>query len=282
MNPPNAPLQCPACSIPLSSVSKLTTHLERHLGQKPFSCKICSRRYVLKFEANRHIKEKHPNSDVETNRVDDPGYQENPQILISCQICKGTIRNREDLRTHALKHCYVGEDEMRSKMERKMERRKRKEERRKHRAEKGKRTREKDAPKVHEAERELRSKRKQRFRDESQLRKLAKTGFHCFTCNDTLLNLGDLNLHLNEHMSLLSFRCQTCDFTCKTRIEGVKHAVNAHEETVGLWVEACEKPQELQLTCRLCAELIMTVGEFDKHARRHFAETEAETGSHHH
>jgi len=285
MLPSNAPLQCPACSIPLSSLSKLTTHLERHLGQKPFSCKICSRAYVLKFEANRHIKEKHPNCDFEANRVDDPNYQENPQIALSCQICKGTIRNREDLRVHAMKHIRAEGEEVREKMERKLERRKRKEEKRERKGEKGRRTKDghrRSAEKVPEADRELRNKRKLRILDDSQLRKLAKTTFRCLACSETLPNLGDLNLHLNEHMLLLRFHCQACDFTSPTRWEGLKHTETVHEDPTGLWIEACEEPKELKLTCKFCSEDILSVNSFDRHALEHYAEAEVEAGSHHH
>lgn len=183
-----------------------------------------------------------------------------------------------------MKHIKTDGEDVRAKMERKLERRKRKEEKRKRRAEKGQWTKDRHregAEKVPEADRELRTKRKQRLRDDSQLRKLAKTTFRCMVCTETLPNLGDLNLHLNEHMSLLSFHCQSCDFCCATRADCLRHVVTAHEETVGMWVEACPEPQELKLTCKLCSEDISSVKCFDKHAKEHYAEVEIETGSHH-
>lgn len=198
---------------------------------------------------------------MESNRYDDPNFKENPEVKISCHYCKGIIRNREDLKSHAFKHKNLAEQRQKKP--------KNKEEKLK-----------KDPPKPAEVDRELRNKRKQRFRDESQLRKLSRTMYPCFICLEKQPHIGELNLHLSEHLLEVKFHCQMCEFVCNSRREGVQHVVETHESG-GLWVEREEERKEVKEMCRLCKEEVNSREEGEKHAKMHYVEVEVETSSHH-
>lgn len=239
---PNTTFVCPACDVATSSTSKLYCHLERHLGQRPFGCRLCPKKYVLKFEANRHIKEKHLRDDVDAIRLEDPNFQENPIVSIRCLRCAGTIISRDDLKQHAMKHSGVVGEEEDARVDRKDKERKR--------------------PQV---------------KDEPNLRKLITARWKCVICGDMQPDLTEMTIHLNEHIHCIVFVCEGCDLKMETRTEALRHMVDCHEEGVRFRVEEGEEPEgELKEVCRCCGDDIASLEALRKHIELHYTSPDSE------
>ncbi|KAG8196197.1 hypothetical protein JTE90_007925 [Oedothorax gibbosus] len=46
---------CPFCSYVAIRAGHLSVHLSRHMGNKPFTCKYCPKRFASKSDRNRHL-----------------------------------------------------------------------------------------------------------------------------------------------------------------------------------------------------------------------------------
>jgi len=238
---PNTPYVCPACDVATSSTSKLHCHLERHLGQRPFSCRLCPKKYVLKFEANRHIKEKHLRDDVDSIREEDPNYQENPIVSIRCLRCGGVITSRDDLKQHALKHSGVREDD------------------------------------EARAERRDRDRKRAQVKEEPSLRKMVTARWKCVICGEMQPDLTEMTYHLNEHIHCLTYICAVCDLHCESRTSALRHLVERHEGGAQFRVvEAEEVRREWTYVCKCCGDDIGSMHALRIHIELHYTSPDSE------
>ncbi|KAG7165922.1 RE1-silencing transcription factor-like 4 [Homarus americanus] len=90
-DPPRREFRCQLCGYQAISESKLTMHIRRHTGEKPFICLYCPYRSAQKSNLSTHIKNVAP-------------WVGKSRSVYQCESCSYNTRNSKDMRRHIRVH----------------------------------------------------------------------------------------------------------------------------------------------------------------------------------